>query len=220
MVSETEPQRFLSFSLGGRRHFFCTEVFYPLSCRQLCKFSRQALCKPYVCTAEGEERHSQDQTISVLMLGTKKKVSEGFQVQSIAFLSLDIDFSDEKAFRKWGALRWPHYQNLSKALDAAIAIVAAVVVMAIVAVVTIMTNMAIKADIAIKTVVAIRTVYQNRHGHYDWHGHWDLYGHWDRCGYENRQRYCNYCSYHNHRGHRDLCGHCDFVSLCHRVIVD
>ena len=42
---------------------------------QLYKSSRRALCKPYICTVKGEERYPQEQTIFVLVLATKKKVS-------------------------------------------------------------------------------------------------------------------------------------------------
>ena len=71
------------------------------------------------------------------------------------FSSLDIGFLDEKAFRKWGALRWPHYRTWSKALDAAMPIVVAVVVMSIVVV---MTFVAVLNIITILDIVTIMTI--------------------------------------------------------------
>ena len=58
LASGTEPQS-LHQVFGWPPQIFCTEEFHPLGCLQPCKSSRQAFCRPYVCIAEGEERHLQ-----------------------------------------------------------------------------------------------------------------------------------------------------------------
>ena len=98
---------FYHYPLGCRCTFFCTEKFPPLDCLQgfyscVSPPDKFSLCKPYVCTVKGEG-------LFQLVLAEWKTCyghSDGFQGWSIDFLSMDIGFSDEKAFCKRGASRW------------------------------------------------------------------------------------------------------------------